>query len=128
MSTSSCNMVKMLSFNYHCYHRRIVITAERGQLVSIWETSSASTRCTGTSVGGKVWPQITSMRPPSAGSSISDSTRNRRRLKQGWNSRYKDIRELKNNCKAAAQEGKRGYAAASFDQQQVRTSIETLSQ
>ena len=41
---------------------------------------------------------------------------------------YKDVHDLKNNCVAAAQEGKRGYAAASFDQQQVRTNIETLSQ
>ena len=40
------------------------------------QTRSVSTRCTGISVGGKgkVWPQNTSMRPPSAESSISDST------------------------------------------------------
>ena len=35
----------------------------------------------------------------------------------------KDVRDLKNNCKAAAQEGRRGYAAACFDLQQVRANI-----
>ena len=37
--------------------------------------------------------------------------------------RYKDICELKNNCKA--QEGMRGYAAACFDLQQVRANVDT---
>ena len=37
--------------------------------------------------------------------SISDSARNRRRFKQGWDSRYKDMHELKNNCKAARRVG-----------------------
>ena len=37
--------------------------------------------------------------------------------------RCKDVRELKNNCKAAAQVGRRGYAAASLDLQQVRANF-----
>ena len=39
--------------------------------------------------------------------------------------RYKNVRDLKNNCKAAAQEGRRGYAAACFDLQQVRANVDT---
>ena len=59
MSTSSwkIHVVKICPFNNHCYYRRTVITAEHGQLENIWEMSSVSTRCTGTSAGGKgeVW-------------------------------------------------------------------------
>ena len=102
------------------------------------QTSSVSTRCTGISAGGKgkVWPQNTSMRPPSAESSISDSTSWRRTFhakqektqaeveqQDAHVTGCKDVRELKNNCKAAAQVGRRGYAAASLDLQQVRANF-----
>ena len=102
------------------------------------QTSSVSTRCRGISAGGKgkVWPQNTSMRPPSAESSISDSTSWRRTFhaeqekteaeveqQDAHVTWYKDVRELKNNCKAAAQVGRRGYAAASLDLQQVRANF-----